>query len=99
VQAPSPIEDLVFAVHPVLVGVLSIAFSVLIVFVQYVAVIRRGLVSSLAVGALLMVTGVATCLGPWDVIRDTRAGIYLFCGIVMWRWGKELKAARAAAHS
>jgi hypothetical protein len=69
----------------------------LLVWWQSRAILRRGVFSSLLAGALLVVLGAGACLGPWDVVQDTRAGMYLFSGIVMWRWGKDLKAARVTA--
>src|SRR5262245_46608662 len=57
--------------EPVLMGIFNMLVSGLVAWWQYAAVLRRSATRSIAVGALLLVTGALSCLGPWDIVRDT----------------------------
>jgi hypothetical protein len=54
-------------------------------------VLQRKWFSAQFAGAVFFVAGIFGTFGPWDFVRDGLAGVHLFVGIVLWRWGKQCR--------
>jgi ABC-type sulfate transport system permease subunit len=86
-----------FYFDPIYAGTLHILLAAVLAWLQYTAVRRRSCVRSYIVGAAFLVLGVLACITPWEKPWDAAGyaliGAYLFIGISMLRWGRQLTAS------